>query len=122
MKPEINNILREYYGTAKKGAADEILELLKGFDKDVIYPFTSDEFINAWRDWKEYKLLEHGFKYKSKVSQQASLRQLSNMAKGNEQLAIDIIYYTISKTWHGFQLPKNNETTKSKYDTFRTQA
>lgn len=106
MKPEINKLLRKHYGTAKKGLADELIELFAGKDEAVIYPYDSDEFRYAWKLWKDYKRLDHNFKYKSIGSQQAALNTLANMSQDEEE-ALSIVYYTMGQGWKGFVKPKN---------------
>lgn len=87
----------------------------------VIFPFTSENFKKWWDLWREYKKREHGFKYKSHISEQAALKELSGLSKGNESIAIKIIEQSISKGWKGFfDLTKNNgSTTQQSYENLR---
>jgi len=68
----------------------------------LIFPFDSEEFINAWSMWKEYKKKEHKFSYKSVVSEQAALKSLSDKSNGNESDALKIIMNSIENGWKGF--------------------
>tara|TARA_R110000772_G_scaffold13593_1_gene40137 strand:+ start:180 stop:830 length:651 start_codon:yes stop_codon:yes gene_type:complete len=70
--------------------------------KGVIIPFDTDEFINAWDMWKQYKKDEHKFNYKSIISEQAALKSLTEKANGNEAKAILMILQSIENGWKGF--------------------
>jgi hypothetical protein len=90
--------------------------------EEIIYPWVSDEFMKWWTMWKKYRKEEHKFNYKSAISEQATLKLLNNMAGGIEKKAIEIIEYTIAKSWKGFVIPdntKNRSPTIS--DDFKTQ-
>jgi len=70
-------------------------------------PF-SDEFLETWGKWKEYKKAVHGFVYKGVMSEQVKLMQLHEMAKGDEETAKEIILRSIGEQWSGlFPLPDN---------------
>lgn len=71
-------------------------------EEGVIFPFDSEEFKKWWGYWKEYKSKDHKFKYKSHISEQAALKELSNFANGNENIALQIIEQSIAKGWKGF--------------------
>jgi hypothetical protein len=74
----------------------------------IIFPFTSLEFIKFWDLWKEYKQKEFKFKYKSAISEQASLKSLNDLSGGQEQIALKIIEQSIANNWKGFFKLKNN--------------
>jgi len=83
-------------------------EIDKGIDKreakpkiEIVMPWESDEFADAWQEWKSYKKAEHGFKFKSANTEQTALHKLHQDAKGNEQLAIYAIATSISNGWKG---------------------
>lgn len=77
-------------------------------------PWSSGKFGRAWQYWKDYKKEEHKFRYKSEKSEQASLIQLNNMAKGDEETAIEIIRQSIANGWKGFfELKKDNHGKQS---------
>ena len=76
--------------------------------KEMIYPFNSKEFREAWEQWKLYKLEEKKFVY-GNTSEQVALKRLFNLAKGNEGLAIASIQYSISNKWNGIYIDKNYE-------------
>jgi len=80
----------------------------KGIDKkepkpkiEIVMPWESDEFADAWREWKAYKKAEHGFKFKSPNTEQTALHKLYQDAEGKEQLAIYAIATSISNGWKG---------------------
>jgi hypothetical protein len=81
----------------------------------IVYPFVSDQFIGSWDLWKNYKKAEHNFKYKSEISEQAALKELGEMANGDEDKAIKIIHQSISKAWSGlFELKENGKQGNTK--------
>jgi hypothetical protein len=82
---------------------------LKG---ETINPF-SDFFLQHWADWKEYKLSEHKFKYKSLKSEQAALDQLCGFAESAEDTAIKIIQQSKANGWKGF-FPLNSQSNEKK--------
>jgi len=89
--------------------------------KEVVYPFVSENFQKWWDLWKEYKNREHDFKYKSHISEQAALKELSDLSKSNETIAVKIIEQSISKGWKGFfELKNNNKSiTQKSYENIR---
>lgn len=80
---------------------------------EIIFPWDSEKFISLWKQWKEYKRLEHGFKFKSPQSEQASLTQLANETGGNEEWACDSIMRAMAGGWKGIH-PKKLETNEQK--------
>lgn len=82
----------------KKHPEDEI---------EIFFPFNSENFRSAWDLWKKYKEKEFGFKYKSKISEQAGLKELGELAD-SEDRAIKIIHQSMAKRWQGlFELKEN---------------
>ena len=69
--------------------------------ENLIFPFDSDRFKNAWKEWKEYKRTEKRFSFKSEQSEQTALHKLHNDAEGNEQLAIYAIGSAIANGYSG---------------------
>lgn len=77
--------------------------------KEIIYPFDSDEFKKYWSLWVDFKKEQFNFTYKSAISLQAALNELTKLSNGHEQIAIKIIMQSINNGWKGlFQL--KNET------------
>ena len=82
--------------------------------------FDSEVFATQWKLWKVFREKEHKFKYKTAISEQAALNDLSKLAEGEEITAIAIIHQSIAKGWKGFFELKNNgkgkqSTSESKY-------
>lgn len=75
-------------------------------ERNVTFPFDSDNFHKYWAVWKSYKATEHGFKYKSEQSEQAALMGLNKLASGLEDVAIKIILQSMENGWKGFFLLK----------------
>ena len=67
----------------------------------IVFPFDSEEFLKWWNLWKEYKSKEYKFKYKSHISEQAALKKLSELSRTNEEIAIAIIFQSMSNGWAG---------------------
>lgn len=80
--------------------------------KEVVMPFEGDLFIEAWRLWKEYKKVEKNFKFKSSISEQASLLNLQKISNTNEQEAIKIIHNAIAQGWAGLYADKKAKAKK----------
>lgn len=74
----------------------------KSESEKVILPFDSENFKVQWQLWRAYKNKEYGFKYKSTISEQASLKKLAEIAENNEKTAIAIINQSIENNWKGF--------------------
>ena len=75
--------------------------------ENLIYPFNSEQFRDAWSAWLKYKKDQHRFEYKSKESQQAALTELSNLSEGKEETAISIIRQSVANGWKGLFKLKN---------------
>jgi len=90
-------------------------------NKDIVYPYQNDEFIEIWKQFKIYKETEFNFKYKSTQSEQAALSKLPN-EMDNVDHAIQSIKNSMANGWKGI-FPdkhnnnggKNNTNTQSKY-------
>ena len=87
----------------------------------VTLPFTGPDFAKIWNEWKAYKKKEHGFKFKSAISQRTALKRLFILSGGNEQRAIAIINRSIENGWSGLfalpvgYLPKPNKTQRKDF-------
>lgn len=90
-------------------------------EKEIIFPFDSETFKKWWSLWREYKKDEHNFKYKSEISEQAALKELSNLAEGSESTAIKIIEQSISKGWKGFFKLKSEFKSSGDYDEYEQE-
>jgi uncharacterized protein YdaU (DUF1376 family) len=86
-----------------------VLDMVMGLNLDLVLPFKSEEFLKMWAIWKIYKKQEHGFKYKSFVSEQAALNKLADL-EPTEQRAILTIKQSIENGWKGFFKLKTDET------------
>ena len=77
----------------------------------VVMPFEGELFLEAWKLWKEYKRVEKNFKFKSPISEQASLLNLQKISN-NEQEAITIIHNAIAQGWSGLYADKKAKRKK----------
>jgi hypothetical protein len=62
--------------------------------------FTAD-FLPIWERWKNYKLKEFKFKYKSHDSELEAFKELVNYSGGNEVTAVEIIKKSMANGWKG---------------------
>ena len=82
--------------------------------KKVLLPWSEEEFTEHWNLWKEYKKDEHKFTYKSAISEQGALKQLTNISNGSMETAIKIIHQSISNGYKGlFTLAKQESNSNS---------
>ena len=78
-----------------------------------ITPF-SENFRQTWNDWKQYKLEQHGFKYKSALTEKNKFKLLLKLSDGNESYAVELVNLAIARAWESFYIPdqkkiKHNE-------------
>ena len=90
--------------------------------KGIEMPFEGELFAEAWQIWKQYKKLEKNFRFKSSISEQASLINLQKISNNNEQDAITIIHTSVAQGWSGFYADKKakgkKEFDKEKYSDY----
>lgn len=85
---------------------------------EIIMPFTSDEFVNAWEVWLQYRQ-DIKKPYKSNLSVQAALKYLS---KYPEHIAIEMLEQSIGNGWQGIFELKNNKDKASKIENIINEA
>lgn len=91
----------------------------KVMDKDKVkeeieLPFFSNEFIEIWEAWKDYKKKEFKFTYKTSQSELAALNGLVTLSNGNEDIAIKIINQSLANGWKGlFNLKEDAKRTSN---------
>lgn len=68
---------------------------------DLVFPFQTQQFISKWELWRKYKREQHKFSYKSVITEQAALKDLSEMSCNNEEMAIKLIEHAMAKGWKG---------------------
>lgn len=76
---------------------------------ELVYPFGSNDFLRVWNLWKKFKSEQFHFTYKSELSEQAALSEISSLANGNEPLALAIIHQSIANGWQGLFPLKNKQ-------------
>lgn len=87
---------------------------LEGTSKAVL-PWTDERFVAKWEQWKLYRKQEHGFRFKSPISEQSQLTRLTRLANGNMEKAIELIQYSIENTWQGiFPIKESTKPSASK--------
>ena len=95
--------------------------VMKVVKKKLDLPFPGEAFQKAWDEWKSYKKKEHGFKFKSAISERKALKRLLTDSGNNEQRAIAIINRSIEHGWSGLfplpagYLPRVNKTQRKDF-------
>lgn len=81
---------------------------------DVVLPFQTEKFREAWAEWLQYKRTDHRFKYKTAQSEQRALMTLAN-EHPTESRAIEAIHTAIANGWKGlvFGASKSRRTRTS---------
>lgn len=96
-------IEREQNGEQKGNLYKQVnLETNKPINNTIDYIFEEDKFLTHWNRWKDYKSKEHKFRFKTSISEQASITELYNLSNGDLQNAIKIIDKSIASGWKGF--------------------
>lgn len=73
-----------------------------------------DQVITAWEQWKEYRRLEDGFRYKSDTSEASALKKLHKFSQGDPETALRILDQSISNGWKGlFELKTSSTGSKT---------
>jgi hypothetical protein len=75
--------------------------------REVVWPFNSDQFMNAWKEW-EADRRERRIKAYTTRGLQTALHELQTMSNNDERTAIKIIGQSIAKGWQGL-FPIRNE-------------
>ena len=85
-----------------------VINKKKNIKKEVlVFPFNSFEFKQSIKTWKQYKLDQHNFKFKSLASEQAMLKNISK-DYNNESEAIEAIEYSMANGYKGIFKPQTN--------------
>lgn len=80
----------------------------KKLPENVINPF-SENFLDTWQLWKDFRLGYDKFKYKGVFSEQLALKKLSELSGYDELVAVEIVEQSISRQWTGFYEFKNKK-------------
>ncbi len=80
--------------------------------ENLIFPFETETFFSQWALWKLYKEKEFKFKYKTTLSEQAALKELSELSQNIEKTAINIIHQSMANGWKGFFALKEQTISK----------
>ena len=82
--------------------------------REVVWPFNSDQFMNAWKEW-EADRRERRIKPYTTRGLQTALHRLQQISQDNEQTATQIIAQSIANGWQGL-FPLNNKRGSHKQD------
>lgn len=99
----------------KKRKEKEIKEKEKRVD---FSPF-SIGFEKVWNDWKQYKIEQHKFQYKSSITEKNAFEKLLQLSDMNELKAIEIVRNSIANGWEGFYKPKTDKNEPANRDQAR---
>ena len=86
----------------------------------IVLPWQTDDFEQAWSEWKAYKKSEHRFQYRQPATEQRALITLQNTCNGDQTTAIDAIQTSIANGWKGL-FPRQSSS-RSKLDPATTLA
>ena len=89
---------------------DNVINKIK---EELVYPFNTSTFKEAYKIWKDYKKEQHSFKYKSIKTEQAFLKQLSKEFTTEHQ-ATEAIHYSMANGYKGVFKPSNPQNNGSK--------
>lgn len=70
-------------------------------EEELVMPFDSEKFRDAWSSYLEMRKAQHRFTYKTHASEQTALHQLYKISNGNENTAVAIIAQSIAWCWKG---------------------
>lgn len=92
----------------KENKKENKKEIIEG-DGEIVFPFSSTEFKDLWENWKTYRKEEFRKSYKTTQSEQAALKNVCQLAGGDENTAREIIEQSIAHQWQGlFELKNKN--------------
>lgn len=87
---------------------------------DVVLPFASDAFAQAWREWLDERTQRKNKKYTPR-GEQGALHNLQKISNSDERTAIGIIQQSIVQGWQGL-FPLRNTATAKPVDTDELKA
>lgn len=82
--------------------------------REVVWPFNSDQFMNAWKEW-EADRRERRVKPYTTRGLQTALHRLQQISQYNEGIAIRIISQSIANGWQGL-FPLDNKRGNHQHD------
>jgi hypothetical protein len=74
------------------------------YHQDVVLPWQTLEFEEAWGRWITYKIEEKRFRFRSAKTEQAALLQLQKESRDQEFVAIQAISKSIASAWQGIHV------------------
>ena len=82
--------------------------------REVVWPFNSDQFMNAWKEW-EADRRERRIKPYTTRGLQTALHRLQQISQDNEHTATQIIAQSIANGWQGL-FPLDNKRGNHQHD------
>lgn len=68
---------------------------------EVVLPWDTDTFKDIWREWLDYKWVQHRFVFKRQQDEQSALHNLQKFSSNDERIAKHIIVTSITNGWQG---------------------
>jgi hypothetical protein len=88
-------------------------------ENEIDYYFNSSNFIQNWKNWKDYKKNQYKFNFKTSKSEQIAINHLVKLSNQKESDAIEIINQSIANGWKGFfELKKQSHAKSTPEDKF----
>ena len=74
---------------------------------EIVLPWSSSQFSEAWQNWKEY-LIEQHHKYVKSRMEYAALAYLKKLSEGREEVAIEYLQFAMANGYPRFFKVTNN--------------
>ena len=71
-------------------------------NKGIEFLFSDSDFPRFWELWKDFRVKQHRFKYKTLQSEQSAIKELYKKSKGNFETAKAIMEQSMANGWKGF--------------------
>lgn len=78
--------------------------------RQIEMPFKTEQFVEAWTDYKEYLIEDHNMYFNSR-REQYMLKKLKRWSKNNEARAIEILEFYIVNGYRAFFPPAEKQLT-----------
>lgn len=110
--PDVSKIKKNFKDNVKK-LSDQV-ERFQMFIPDpvnqqIVLPFTSEKFANAWRDYKEFLLVVEIITLKP-IEERYRLNRIYRLSDKNEEMAIELLDFFISNRYKSIFKPNTYST------------
>ena len=107
LKKQVHDIMEAYNGYVKaineyQDTFNKVINSQDGVIKEEIkLPYESEAFTEAWQEWKDYLIEQHGIRISSRA-QRWQLHFLKTYSNNKEEYAINLMHYCMSKLYVTF--------------------